>query len=566
MLSERRIVSLIERQKLALQDKMESISHFEACEKRLEALELASEPLSALHEIAQSRATNLYSELLTSIVCDVMGDYDQSIQLSTTITRNKPSLVIESFKNGESEDLVEDRGLSVTNLVAAGLRFVALVQSNARRFVILDEPECWVERRLIPRFINVVERLCDEIGVQALVISHHSAEHIASANTHVVRVEKQQGLVRANTVIRGEDVGPSISKDTAYKAATEHVDIGLRYIRLQYFQSHCDTTIELGRGLTILTGPNETGKSAVVRAVRGLRDNQVRDALIAHNEKTATVEIGIENEMSISWSLSRKSKYGFYRFMQAGECIEESELPHQQTSPFVSSLLAMEKGDVDIHIAHQSDPLFLLNPSISGMRRAALLNLGEEQQITSTMVIKHGERIKETKAQLKAHQRTIEQSNTVLGILHGLDTLHDLYKVCHRVDKGLPLVSDAIGVLENTPDYSESFGIISALLDVIPVQVEVRQYQNAIDTLENIPASHDMALNIVEKLLCLNDDGFQDISRQYDIVVVMLRTQQEIFSLEKDITRIKEEAACPTCGQLWEDKRKHTKSIEAAIC
>lgn len=48
----------------------------------------------------------------------------------------------------------------------------------------------------------------------------------------------------------------------------------IRSVHLRNFQSHADTRIELAPGLTVLTGPSDSGKSAILRALRWVYWNQ----------------------------------------------------------------------------------------------------------------------------------------------------------------------------------------------------------------------------------------------------------------------------------------------------
>jgi AAA15 family ATPase/GTPase len=47
----------------------------------------------------------------------------------------------------------------------------------------------------------------------------------------------------------------------------------IKSITLENLLSHQDTRIELTFGVTVITGPNNVGKSAVVEAVRSLVQN-----------------------------------------------------------------------------------------------------------------------------------------------------------------------------------------------------------------------------------------------------------------------------------------------------
>src|SRR5262249_50400287 len=66
-------------------------------------------------------------------------------------------------------------------------------------------------------------------------------------------------------------------------------------IELTNFMSHGHTEIEPATGLTVLIGPNNCGKSAVVAALQTLPRNAAGDFMVRHGAKDARVTIEIED-------------------------------------------------------------------------------------------------------------------------------------------------------------------------------------------------------------------------------------------------------------------------------
>jgi predicted ATP-dependent endonuclease of OLD family len=52
----------------------------------------------------------------------------------------------------------------------------------------------------------------------------------------------------------------------------------IKRIKIKDYMAHEDTDLELGPGVTVLTGPNSSGKSAVVEALRSVAQNPVSTA------------------------------------------------------------------------------------------------------------------------------------------------------------------------------------------------------------------------------------------------------------------------------------------------
>src|ERR1700733_14720606 len=65
----------------------------------------------------------------------------------------------------------------------------------------------------------------------------------------------------------------------------------IRRIALQNYMSHTKTVIEPASGLTVLVGPNNCGKSAVVSALQTLCNNESGDYMVRHREKDARAAV-----------------------------------------------------------------------------------------------------------------------------------------------------------------------------------------------------------------------------------------------------------------------------------
>lgn len=64
-------------------------------------------------------------------------------------------------------------------------------------------------------------------------------------------------------------------------------DTVIRRIELRNFMSHARTVIEPADGLTVLVGPNNCGKSAVVAALQILCHNETSTYVMLHGEQNA---------------------------------------------------------------------------------------------------------------------------------------------------------------------------------------------------------------------------------------------------------------------------------------
>src|SRR5262249_54215710 len=78
--------------------------------------------------------------------------------------------------NGHPEDIMKGQGGSVANILSVGLRMFGLTTLEGgvhRRFLVLDEQDCWLRPDLVPRLVKIVHEARKALGFQVLMISHH---------------------------------------------------------------------------------------------------------------------------------------------------------------------------------------------------------------------------------------------------------------------------------------------------------------------------------------------------------------------------------------------------------
>jgi len=148
-------------------------------------------------------------------------------------------------------------------------------------------------------------------------------------------------------------------------------------IIIDNFMAHEHTELALGPGVTILTGSNNTGKSAVVEALRCLATNPARSPnpalYIRHGAKEARVEVEVDDGTRVAWV--RTKRWAKYEVWAPGA--EEPEEYHKlqgRVPDDVASALRLDrveletrKDSVDVHLGNQRDPVFLLNQPDSVM-------------------------------------------------------------------------------------------------------------------------------------------------------------------------------------------------------
>jgi len=142
----------------------------------------------------------------------------------------------------------------------------------------------------------------------------------------------------------------------------------LTRIELTNFMSHESTVIEPAAGLTVLTGPNNCGKSAVVTALQILCHNENSTYVLRHGEKECAVKVETDDGHVVEWRRRTSPSYTidgnlFDRLRGAGL---PDELHAALRLPKVD---AGNDADFDVHFGTQKAPVFLLGSSSANAAR-----------------------------------------------------------------------------------------------------------------------------------------------------------------------------------------------------
>lgn len=132
-------------------------------------------------------------------------------------------------------------------------------------------------------------------------------------------------------------------------------------IELVNFMSHRQTVIEPAAGLTVLVGPNNCGKSAVVSALQILCENVRGDYMVRHAEDECRIVVETDDGHTIEW---RRVK-GVQSYCLDGEEVHRLQGGIPENLHDLLRLPKVRSSDegyeFDIHFGEQKEPIFLVN-------------------------------------------------------------------------------------------------------------------------------------------------------------------------------------------------------------
>lgn len=308
-------------------------------------------------------------------------------------------------------------------------------------------------------------------------------------------------------------------------------------VTIKGFQSHKESSFTLSPGLTVITGPSDAGKTAVIRALRWLAFNEPQgegflytvrnaDGSIKDQEEQAEVTVNFDNGVSIT-KTRRKGKTTYIHSLYP-EPWEKAEVPPEIKEAL--GLLKQSYGDnfeTCLNFAFQLDPPFLL--SETGGTGAKVLGKLAGTEVVDKAIGAVNKRTHNTRAELAQAEKQIGQLDVELLEYLDVDDKYDAVEILEirfqDVDKLLTIQK----VLTEKKNQHEALtDRITALNDKLePLQM----VQALLINLKAVVISEDRR-QVVEKLQgdfwkAVNDskDARQTIRKLEDVPNLLQRSK-----------------------------------------
>lgn len=457
--------------------------------------------LQQLQSIIHQQNIGMFSALLTELVKEILQKDDKKIELELYTYHNLPALKIEASNKGFAESILEGSGGSLANIVSTGLRLIALSKLPHRKFIILDEADCWLEPDRVPLFAKVLGEISMRMNIQIIVISHHKPEYFKDYG-RVVMLEKKGGMIESSIVY---DLEIDPDQPSNY----------IQSLNLKNFMSHKDTTIEFHPNITCIIGKNDIGKSAILSAFKSLCYGDSSDTYIRHGENQALLSLAFDEDKVINWTrVLKKSEEQPQKVKYELWCsgVETNAQYSSQDAPdFVKKELnVMKSEDIDIHIGNQKEPVFLIDSKTKPQDKAKILALGKESILIQKLMEKIKERTKEHKSVIKFGELNYVNIQAQLILMQESDTWNE------QVEQ-LQVDLDYLGKQDNE----------------IEKMIEKFEILEELDSIANIePVDYELKPLVLEDTTELDDNIFQ---------FKKLKTISELNLIKINLSAIKQE-------------------------
>ncbi len=174
-------------------------------------LSVADRTTAALEILSQSLFEEVLGVLESKLTIAIQEVLGQPIKFKSKpdFKRGAAAVSFSIDREGNEEDVLRGQGGSVQNVLSVGLRMFALATLDEdlhRRFLVLDEQDCWLRPELVPSLVNIVHRAAKELEFQVLMISHHDVGLFDRYADKVYRLTPTKSSVDAAVVSGLPDV------------------------------------------------------------------------------------------------------------------------------------------------------------------------------------------------------------------------------------------------------------------------------------------------------------------------------------------------------------------------
>ncbi|MCA9016930.1 MAG: AAA family ATPase, partial [Planctomycetaceae bacterium] len=209
--------------------------------------------------------------------------------------------------------------------------------------------------------------------------------------------------------------------------------------------SHSHTVIDLSSGLTVLTGPNNCGKSAFVSALQILAENSSGDYMVRHGAKECRIIVETDDGHTIEWK--RKKKTVSY-------CIDGEEFHRLRNSVpeklqqilKLSRVKAGDSDEFDVHFGEQKSPIFLLGEP--GSRAARFFASSSDASKLIEMQKLHRNKVKSAQQEFQWQQTEEKQNAAILELLKPVPDLESRLEDLNQTYQVLSVEQQQIQQLE----------------------------------------------------------------------------------------------------------------------
>jgi len=305
-------------------------------------------------------------------------------------------------------------------------------------------------------------------------------------------------------------------------------------VKVKDFQSIEDAEIEVS-GFTVVTGQNNGGKSALMRAVRGVFQNTKGSAYVRHGKAKSMVDIDLNGEHSVYWEKGLKSKPIY--IVDNGKVIHPGQAVPSEVSDL--GIHSIQAGNRDIwpQFAPQfTGQIFLLDQPGSVLAEA-VADVDRVSQLNQALRLSESDR-RAANAELKIRrvdkenlERDLERFEGMGDAIVFVETLEASVVTIRRIEKALT------GIYELRDQYVSAIAAVARLKGIenvdVPPTEQLDSMAHVLNEISEVSTLHDRFTDISSEVTRLK--GVEKIKlpedKKLDALAGILETVAEVKAL-----------------------------------
>ena len=347
----------------------------------------------------------------------------------------------------------------------------------------------------------------------------------------------------------------------------------IKSLTIQNFRSHAKSTFEFHSGVNVIIGPSDSGKTAIIRAVRKVVWNRPSGSDICSTwGGETTISLGTEQGI-ITWSKDKMDKYilsligqepivftafgtsvpeEISRFLN----IEEVNLQMQLDSPY---LLTKSSGEVASYFnkVAKLDKIDISTQNINSWIRTLTQDIkqNEEQEKLLTEELTQYEYLEKAEMELEVlegdNKRLIQFNNArgrLIKLLQAIKELEEEIAEVSDIFKHEPLVLELIACIDKSIELGRQETKLENLLKIIK-EIDKELKQNHMLTVLEEGVNTILAdINSVKELE-YNQERLQKALNNINITTIALEAAKADFKAFSTEFKVSFPNICPLCGQ-----------------
>jgi len=295
-------------------------------------------------------------------------------------------------------------------------------------------------------------------------------------------------------------------------------------IEIQNFQSIKRAELEV-KGLTAITGPNNSGKSAVMRATKGAFQNTKGSSFVRKGSQKTSVFLSFEDGKSLSWEKNAGKSTKPAYIIDGGDPINPGQSVPEELDSFRVASIQAGGRDIWPQFAPQfSGQVFLLDEpgsvlaeAVADVDRVSILTQAQKSAESDQRAANN---------ELKVRSKDLKKLEEEMGFFEGLDEAETLIVAIEESYKRLSKMSFAIQKVKSLRDQlknaQELVDHLSGVKNIIvPEESQLQEIREGIQQHSSLSSLHGKFSRVTTQIKKLS--GIQKVHLPEESVTQQIR-------------------------------------------